>query len=252
MLWRCMRCADCLLAIGGICAAGADDDLKNRLPRIPPTEPEKALSTFEVRPGFRIEQVAAEPLVASPVAMDFDERGRMFVVEMRDYTEQDRERLGRVRLLEDRDGDGRFDKSHVFADDLSWPTAILCYGGGVFVGAAPDILYLKDTDGDGRCDERETVFTGFGRTNVQGLINSFHWGLDNRIHGATSSAAASCESCAKPAPKPAEPLSLRGRDFPSIRARSISAPRRGGAQHGMCFDDWGRSSSAPTATTSSR
>ena len=57
----------------------------------------------------------------------------------------------------------------------------------MFVGAAPDIYYCKDTDGDGKADERKVVFTGFGRSNVQGLLNWFHWGLDNRIHGATSS-----------------------------------------------------------------
>ena len=73
---------------------------------------------------------------------------------MRDYSEQDKERLGQVRLLEDTDGDGRFDKSTVFADKLSWPTAVACYDGGVFVGAAPDIYYFKDTDGDGKADVR--------------------------------------------------------------------------------------------------
>ena len=107
---------------------------------------------------------------------------------MRDYSEQDKERLGRVRRLTDEDGDGRFDRSTVFVDGLSWPTAVACYDGGVFIGNAPDILYCKDTDGDGVADEQHVVFTGFGRGNVQGLLNSFQWGLDNRIHGATSSA----------------------------------------------------------------
>ena len=161
-------------------------DLKAELPRIAPHEPNDALATFQVAPGFTIEQVAAEPLVASPVALDFDDRGRMYVVEMRDYSEQDKERLGRVHLLEDTDGDGRFDRGGIFAEGLSWPTALTCYDGGVFVGAAPDIYYLKDTDGDGRADVRRTVFTGFSRSNVQGLLNSFHWTLDNRIEGATS------------------------------------------------------------------
>jgi putative membrane-bound dehydrogenase-like protein len=119
--------------------------------------------------------------------MAFDERGRLYVVEMRGYSEQEKARLGRVRRLVDDDGDGRFETSQVFADNLSWPTAVICYNGGVFIGNAPDILYCKDTDGDGVADESRVVFTGFGRSNVQGLLNSFHWGLDGRIYGSSSS-----------------------------------------------------------------
>ena len=79
------------------------------LERVPPKSPQDALDTLEVAKGFRIEQVAAEPLVVDPVAMAFDEHGRLYVVEMRDYSEQDKARLGRVRLLTDADGDGRFE-----------------------------------------------------------------------------------------------------------------------------------------------
>ncbi len=214
-----------------------DQDFGDELPRIPPHEPAAALSTFKTLPGFRIEQVAAEPLVHSPVALSFDENGRMYVVEMIDYSEQDKDFLGTVRLLEDTDGDGRFDTSTVFADRLSWPTAITCYDGGVFVGAAPDILYLKDTDGDGRADVREVVFTGFGRSNVQGLFNSFQWGLDNRIHGATSSSGA---LVTRPDAPEYKPLALNGRDFAFNPQTLEMATTSGGAQHGMSFDDWGR------------
>jgi putative membrane-bound dehydrogenase-like protein len=184
-----------------------------------------------------MEQTAAEPLVHSPVAIAFDENGRMYVVEMIDYSEQDKEFLGAVRVLEDTDGDGRFDKSTVLADKLSWPTAIACYDGGVFVGAAPDIYYLKDTDGDGKADIRKTVFTGFGRSNVQGLFNSFLWGLDNRIHGATSSSGA---QVVRADVKDAKPVVVSGRDF-AFDPRTLElVPTSGGAQHGMSFDDWGR------------
>src|SRR5262249_14998657 len=192
-------------------------------------------ATFQTLPGFRMEQAAAEPLLHSPVALSFDENGRMYVVEMIDYSEQDKEFLGAVRLLEDTDQDGRFDKSTVFADKLSWPTAIVCYDGGVFVGAAPDMHYLKDTDGDGRADVRQTVFTGFDRSNVQGLFNSFHWGLDNRIHGATSSSGGNVRRSDDPT---AKPISLSGRDF-AFDPRTLElSPTSGGAQHGMSFDDW--------------
>ncbi len=217
--------------------AAQEPDFAAELPRIPPTEPAAAVDTFQVQPGFRLEQVAAEPHVASPVAACFDERGRMYVVEMRDYSEQDKEALGTLRLLEDADADGRFEKSTIFADKLSWPTAAICWDGGLFVGAAPDIFYLKDTDADGRADVRRVVFTGFGRSNVQGLINSFQWGLDNRIHGATSSSGAEISRPDRPKEKP---LMLRGRDFAFDPRTMDLQPTSGGAQHGMSFDNWGR------------
>ena len=136
-----------------------------------------------------MELAAAEPLVVSPVAMAFDEEGRLFVVEMIDYSERREEKLGRVRMLVDTDGDGKFDKATVYADKLPWPTAIICWDGGVFVGASPDIFYFKDNNGDGVADQRRVVLSGFGNTrarlNVQQLFNSFNWGLDNRIHGAS-------------------------------------------------------------------
>ncbi len=208
------------------------------LPRVPPHEPAAALGTFTVAPGYRVEQVAAEPLVHSPVALDFDERGRMFVVEMIDYSEQENDHLGVVRILQDGDGDGSYDTSTVFAKGLSWPTGVLCYDGGVFVCAAPDILYLKDNDGDGTADERRVVFTGFLRTNVQGLLNSLRWGVDCRVHGATSSSGA--PRVTRPDDPSFRPLNLNGRDF-SFDPRLLDLRAESGClQHGMTFDDWGR------------
>lgn len=215
----------------------ADRNYADELPRIAPHEPGDALATFQTRPGFRIELVAAEPLVNDPVAMAFDADGRLLVVEMRDYSEQAHDRLGQVRLLEDTNGDGRMDRSTVFADDLSWPTAVACYDGGIFVAAAPDILYLKDTDGDGRADVRRVVYTGLGRSNVQGLVNTFLWGLDSRIHAATSSSGAQLVPADHPQ---AEPLVLRGRDFAFDPSSGALEATSGGGQHGMSFDRWGR------------
>src|SRR4051812_24792544 len=88
------------------------------LPRMPPVEPADAVKTFQVKEGFKIELAAAEPLVVDPVAMAFDEDGRLFVVEMRDYSERRDEKLGRIRMLVDIDGDGKFDKSTIYADNL--------------------------------------------------------------------------------------------------------------------------------------
>src|SRR5262245_25569799 len=110
----------------------ADDlDFSADLPRVPPLSPQQALDAFHVAPGFHIELVAAEPHVVDPVAVAFDEDGRMYVVEMRDYSEQADDRLGRIRLLTDTDDDGFYESSSIFAEDLSWPTAIACSEGGV-------------------------------------------------------------------------------------------------------------------------
>jgi len=215
----------------------------NDLPRFPAVEPKDALKTFQIKKGFHLEIAACEPNIASPVALTFDENGRMFVVEMIDYSERREEvpHLGRIRMLEDIDGDGVYEKSTVFADNLPWPTAVFCYGGGVFVGATPDILYLKDTDGDGKADVRETVFTGLAegvkRINAQGMLNSFIWGLDNRIHGATSSNGGMGKSLRHPELKPVE---LHGRDFVIEPRKMTMTSEAGGGQHGLSFDDVGR------------
>lgn len=231
--WRAIL-AVLLLIAGG--AVAVEKDLSSQLPRVPATEPNDALKTFQLLDGFSLQMVAGEPLVASPVAGCYDEKGRLYLVEMRDYSEQEHDMLGRIRLLEDADQDGVMDKATIFAEGLSWPTAICCWEGGVFVGASPDIYYLKDADGDGKAEIRKTVYTGFERTNVQGLLNSFLWGLDNRFHCATSSSG----GVVKRADGRGEALNLRGRDFAFDPRSLVMQPISGGAQHGASFDDWGR------------
>jgi putative membrane-bound dehydrogenase-like protein len=208
------------------------------LPRIPFTAAKDARKTFTVKEGFDLQLAAAEPLVVDPVAMCFDEFGRMFVVEMIGYSERQHEKLGRVRRLVDTNGDGRFDKSTIFAKGLAWPTAVFCANGGVYVGVTPDLFFFKDTDGDGVSDVQKKIFTGFGkaRLNVQGIFNSLRWGLDNRIHGAT---AHNGGDITQPGTD-GKPVSLRGRDFSfDPRTREFRA-ESSTAQHGMTFDDFGR------------
>ena len=213
-----------------------DRNYASELPRIRPLEPNDALASFDILSGYRLEQVAAEPLVTDPIAMAFDGDGRLYLVEMRDYSEHPDDNLGRIRMLIDTDGDGRFDQSKIFADQLSWPVAITCFNGGVFVGAPPHLIYLKDHDGDFKADESHIVLTGFGRGNVQGLMNSLHWGLDHRIHGATSSSGA---SLTRPNAPNQAPLVLRGRDFAFDPRTMNVVATSGGGQHGMDMNRWG-------------
>lgn len=210
-------------------------DYAAELPRIAPTEPRDALAKFQIVDGFRINLAANEPLISDPVAIAFDERGRLFVVCMRGYSEHRDDSLGLVRLLEDTDADGVFDQGTNYVTGLAWPTAVACYDGGIFVGAAPDIWYCKDTNADGVAEMRDVIFTGFGYQNVQGMLNSFRWGLDNRLYGATGTNGG---TITKPGDS-GEPLSLHGRDF-SIdpHARTMRA-ESGGAQHGATIDRWG-------------
>ena len=216
-------------------ADSVDKDYSAELPRIKPTEPDRAAATFTVAEGYRMDLVAAEPLVTDPVAICFDENLRLLVCEMRGYSEQRDENLSQIRLLVDDDGDGKYDTSTVFADKLKWPTALFWSAGRLIVADAPDIFALKDTDNNGIADEKQVIFTGFGTSNVQGLVNSFQWGLDNRIYGATSSSGADVT-------KPDDPqfqLALRGRDFAIDPRTMMITATSGGAQHGMSISDWG-------------
>lgn len=207
---------------------------------VPPKEPHEVLATFEAAPGFHLELAAHEPLVCSPVAAAFDEDGRMYVAEMRDYPFRPaagEPPLGRVRMLEDRDGDGVYDRSSVLADELLWPTGVMPWKGGVFVAAAPSIYYLRDTDGDGRADERRVVFTGFGTQNEQGSVNNLVWGLDNRIYGSSSKNGGAIRLGEKDAN---DKTSVLGRDFRFDPHAPALEPVSGNGQFGIAFDDWGR------------
>lgn len=222
--------------------------VRGRIPSPAPITARDAAKTFRVLDSFRMDLLAAEPFVASPVAMAYDENGRAYVCEMRDYPYTDKahhqrnqenptdEPIGTVRLLEDADGDGVFDKSTVFAESLSWPTGVACWKGGVFVAATPDIWYLKDTDGNGKADLRRNVFTGFRKLNVQSVMNNLVWGLDNRIHGAGGSNGGQI----RPGDKPnAKPLAMARNDFRFDPVTEEFELLSGGARFGGAFDDWG-------------
>jgi putative membrane-bound dehydrogenase-like protein len=152
-------------------------------PYLPPDE---TVRQFKVADGFEVKVVAAEPDIINPIAMCFDERGRMWVVESFEYPKgapAGKKPRDRIKILEDTDGDGRADKITLFADGLNLATGIAVGHGGVFVGAAPDLLFLRDTDGDDRADTREVLLTGFGREDTHELLNTFTWGPDGWLYG---------------------------------------------------------------------
>ena len=214
------------------------------LPRYPAVEPRDAIGTWQVKKGFKLQLAAHEPQVRSPIAVCFDESGRMFVCEMIDYSEMRdvTPHLGRISMLQDKDGDGYYETSQVFADDLPWPTGLIYANGGVFVIATPDLWFFKDTDGDGKADVREKVFTGFGTglklLNVQGLANSPIWGQDNRIHILAGGGNRGVMTCLKRPELPG--IELGGKDFWFDPLTFEFGLEGGGAQYGMSFDNYGR------------
>jgi putative membrane-bound dehydrogenase-like protein len=216
-----------------------DLELARFLRPVPALTPAEALKTFETVDGFRVELVAAEPMVVSPVAAAFDADGNLYVAEMRDYPYKPRpggRPLGAVRLLRDTDGDGRFDQSHVFADGLLWAAGITPSKGGIFVSAPPDIWYLKDTDGDFQADVRQKVYTGFGTQNPQAMVNNLTWGLDHRIYGASGGNG----GIVRPADRPQAPgVSVEHSDFRFDPVTGGFEAVTGTKQFGNTFDDWG-------------
>jgi mono/diheme cytochrome c family protein/glucose/arabinose dehydrogenase len=152
---------------------------------------EEAIATMHLAPGFRMELVAEEPMVEHPVAMTFDGDGRMWVAEMRGYmpdaqATNERAPVGRISVLEDTDGDGRADKRTVFLDNLVLPKAISIIRDGVLVGAAPNLIFCRDTNGDGVCDQQTTLATDYGgKNNPENDGNGLIPTLDNWMYSAS-------------------------------------------------------------------
>jgi hypothetical protein len=167
--------------------------------------PQQSAALIKTKPNLVVELVAAEPLVRSPVAIDWGIDGRLYVAEMLDYPEGDTGDYkpgGRVSVLEDLDGDGRYDKSTVFLDKIPFPTGVTAYRKGVLVCAAPDILYAEDTDGDGKADNIQKLYSGFGTHNYQARVNSLEHGLDGWIYGSCGLFGGKIE-CRRLSPSPA-------------------------------------------------
>jgi putative membrane-bound dehydrogenase-like protein len=202
-----------------------------------------SLAAFEVREGFRIELVAAEPLVMDPVAIDWGADGRLWVAEMADYplgSDGKGKPGGRVRFLEDTDGDGRYDSSVLFLDGLNFPTGVKAWKDGVLVTVAPEILFAQDTNGDGRADVREVLYKGFSEGNQQLRVNGLRWGLDNWIHCASGAHHGGYAKGNKViSVKTGETIVLGSRDFRIRPGPGLMDPQSGPSQFGRNRDDWG-------------
>ncbi|MCC7374350.1 MAG: HEAT repeat domain-containing protein [Verrucomicrobiales bacterium] len=209
----------------------------------PPLSPMAGLASIQVPEGFLVAQAAAEPLVIDPVAIDWDVAGRLWVVEMADYPlgmDGNGKPGGRIRMLEDTDGDLRYDKSTLFAEDLNFPNGILTWRDGVLVTAAPDLLFLKDTDGDGRADVRQVLWTGFMQDNQQLRFNGLQWGLDNWIYCASGGHHRGHGAGTKVrSPATGMEVLLGSRDFRFRPETGELDPQSGPTQFGRNRDDWG-------------
>ncbi|MCP4890888.1 MAG: c-type cytochrome, partial [Planctomycetaceae bacterium] len=208
-----------------------------------PTEVAEAIKSIHVPDGFEVQLVAAEPLVTDPVAIDWGPDGKLWVVEMADYPlglDGKGGAGGRVRFLEDSNSDGHYDTSTLFADGLSFPNGVMVWGRGVLVTAAPEILYLEDTTGDGKADMRRTLYTGFLEGNQQLRVNGLRWGLDNWVYCASGSHHGGYgKDSTITSLLSGEVFSVGSRDFRVRPDTGQLDPQSGPSQYGRVRDDWG-------------
>lgn len=153
-----------------------------------PLTPEESQKLTQVPAGFKLELFASEPDIINPIAMNWDEKGRLWVIETVDYPNTVRDDKGsgddRIKIYEDTDGDGKADKITLFADKLNIPTSFTFINGGILVSQAPHFLFLKDTDGDDKADVREIVMDGWGTFDTHAGPSNLQYGIDNKIYGA--------------------------------------------------------------------
>lgn len=160
--------------------AAAQRELKD----IPDPDPDFELQSFKVADGFEVNLFASDPMLAKPIQMNFDERGRLWVAgsALYPHIKPGDEAEDKIYVLEDTDGDGRADKSTVFAEGLLIPTGIIPGDGGVYVANSTELVHLTDTDGDGRADKMRVVLSGFGTEDTHHILHTLRWGYDGMLY----------------------------------------------------------------------
>jgi putative membrane-bound dehydrogenase-like protein len=199
--------------------------------------PEASRAAIQVAPGFKVELVATEPLVKDPIAFEWGADGRLWVVEMGDYplgTDGKGKHGGVVRVLEDADGNGTYDKATTFLDGLGFPSGLIPWRNGVIIACAPEIFFAEDRDGDGKADRREVLFTGFREGNQQHRLNGFELGLDGWVYGANGDSGGNVRSV-----KTGKVVNIQGRDFRFRPDDGEFEAESGQTQYGRHRDDWG-------------
>jgi putative membrane-bound dehydrogenase-like protein len=203
-----------------------------------PLSPEESLKKLNIVNGFSVQLFASEPHVFDPVALEFDEMGNAYVIEMPDYPYEVEpgKGHGRIRILKDTDGDGKIDKSIIFAENVTEATSMLPWKGGLIVTAAPNIIYLKDTNGDGKSDSSEILFSGFFQNNSEAQVTSLKLGVDNWIYANNNGQSGKVTLSKTPG---AAALEVRGADFRFRMDRNIFELETGPGQFGQTIDDYG-------------
>jgi putative membrane-bound dehydrogenase-like protein len=213
-----------------------------------PLSPQEAQKLFRLDEGLRIELVAAEPTIQSPVAMTFDPQGRIWVVEMQDYPNgpaKGEKPRGRIRILEDKDGDGYYESATTFADNLLFANGLLLWKDGAIVTMAPNIVHLRDTDGDGKADKKDVLYEGFAAQNPQLRVSHPILGLDGWVYCANGLRGGKViRSPLSPLGRGAggegeKPLDLSGMDFKFDPITGAYEAITGLGQYGNTFDEWG-------------
>jgi putative membrane-bound dehydrogenase-like protein len=203
----------------------------------PPLPLAESVASLRTKPGLKVELVAAEPMVQDPISLSWGPDGKLWVVEMADYplgADGKGTPGGRIRFLEDKSGDGKYDTSTVFMDGVRFPTSVTAWRNGVIIVAAPEVFFAEDTDNDGKADKKTVLFSGFKEGNQQHRVNSLVWGLDNWMHLANGDSGGKVVS-----KKTGATVELGGFD---LRIKPDSGEielETGRTQNGRTRDNWG-------------
>ena len=204
-----------------------------------PLSPEESMKRIQLDGNYEVQLVAAEPLVLDPVEATWDAQGRMYVADMRDYPlgppNPGDPWLSRIQLLTDENGDGRMDKAVTFADHMDNVQGLLPYNGGLIATTRSQVLFLKDTNGDGKADEIKPLINGFNPKHAQLQVSAPRWGIDGCVHFNNGLDAREIY----PADKPADIVNIPGSNFKWDPRTGKVTPTGGKGQYGGAFDDWG-------------